>query len=164
MTIGRLILILPLLVALAAGCGKGNPNAPASISGKVTYKSKPVTGGMITFHTNDAGINQVPIMPDGTYSYEGLPVGELKVSIDTEALNPDRKKGQQYGGAQGKNMMSPGPEGVGKAPAGPPGMTEGTLQGEYVKIPPKYRDKATSGLTVTLSKGQNTNKDFELTD
>jgi hypothetical protein len=149
MTTGRLLLVLPLFLVLASGCTR-NPGAPASLSGKVTYKGTAVTGGTVTVHTKDGAGYSIPIKPDGTYSGTDLPAGDMVLTVETESVNKD-KKTPVYGGRAGGQSMSPVPEGV-KAGGG-----------GYVKIPAKYADKAKSGLTVTLSKGKQT-KDLELTD
>jgi hypothetical protein len=153
----RLSLLLPLGLLLLLGCGE-KKGAVARLSGTVKYKGTPVTAGTITFTAkgeggNPGGTYPVPITPDGTYSASQLPAGELAVAIETESANPkSRKSAADYGG--GKDMMkrSPMPEGVGGGP-----------KGTYVKIPDKYKDPKTSGLTVTVTNGKNT-KDFDLTD
>lgn len=153
----RLSLLLPIGLLLVLGCGE-TKGTVARLSGSVKYNGTPVTAGMITFTAKgeggDAGgTYPVPITPDGTYTTSQLPAGELQVSIETESANPKRPKaGQQYGGEKAQMKRSPPPEGVGSAP-----------KGTYVKIPPKYSDPKTSGLTVTVTNGKNT-KDFDLTD
>ncbi len=140
----------PLVVILIAGCGSSNPNAPASITGKVTYKNAPVTAGNIKFHAPDAGVYPTGINPDGTYSISDIPAGDLVVTIETESVN---LKKQSYGGGQGKDkQFSPMPEGANVV-----------AQGAYVKIPAKYSDKTKSDLKVTLKHGKQ-EKDFDLTD
>ena len=155
MTKGRLFFVLPFFLVLALGCGGSNRSAPASLSGKVTYKGSPVTAGMLTLYTNEAGVYSASLGADGTFSASDLPAGDAVVTVDTESANPNRKV-PQYGDKRGgdKGATSPPPEGV---------QTGGAAKGSYVKIPAKYSDKSKSGLTVTLTKGKN-QKDFELTD
>src|SRR5262245_681756 len=108
---GRLLLALPLVcgLLLLAGCKRGNPHAPARVTGKVTYKSAPVPGGTITFHAPDGTQYPTNIGPDGSYGVE-LPAGDLLVSVETESLNPDRKiptydeKNVRVGGADGEDV------------------------------------------------------------
>jgi hypothetical protein len=133
-----------------SGCNKGNPNAPSSVSGKVTYNNEPVTAGNVKFYTSEGAEYNCAIKPDGTYSGTDMPAGDLVVVIETESANKDIKK-PTYGGGGG--MQSP----VGK----PGESAQGG--GAYVKIPKKYSDKKTSGLKETLSKGKNT-KNFDLAD
>lgn len=155
----RLSLLLPLGFLLVLGCGE-TKGTVARLSGSVKYKGTPVTAGTITFTAkgeggDPSGSYPVPITTDGTYSTSQLPAGELAVAIETESINPkNRRSPEQYGRGRGKDMMkrSPAPEGVGTAP-----------KGTYVKIPDKYKDSKTSGLTVTVTSGKNT-KDFDLAD
>ena|SRR5258708_605019 len=150
MTKCRLLLAFPLVLGIIAGCNKGNPNAPASVSGKVTYKDKTLTAGTVIFQTSEGTLYACPIKADGTYSGTDMPAGELAVTVETESVNPN-KKAPQYGGKDRAGAMSPGPR------------DRNTDEGQYVKIPKKYEDKKTSPLTANLTKGKNT-KDFELTD
>jgi len=167
----RLFLLLPLVAAFAIGCGAKNPNAPAKVSGTVTYKGNKVTGGSLTFHTKDAGAYTCAIRADGTYSGVDLPAGELVVTVETESINPKTKMPEYKGGQDPRAAMYGGK--AGGAPKPPAGAKveaspkpEGSPESEetvYVKIPAKYNDPGKSGLTVTLAAGSNT-KDFDLTD
>lgn len=137
MNFGIRLLVLPvLLLAFVIGCGKGNARS-SEVSGKVTYKGQPVTGGNMTFFIGDAGY-PVTISPDGTYSVSQLPEGEATVVIDNEQLNP---KQPVYGGKTGGGM-SPVPEGRG----GP--------KGTYVALPAKYKNKDKTDLKVPLKTGK----------
>lgn len=156
---GRIVLACPLLLMLVVGlgCSKGNVNTPAKLSGSVKYKGGPVTGGTMTLLPEGGGAIPVTIKPDGTYAAQDLPVGTLKVVIETESMNPNKKGdpstyGQQGGGRGGSQSMSPIPTGRSTAAGG-----------TYVKIPEKYSDVKSSGLSVTLQKGDNSH-DFDLTD
>jgi hypothetical protein len=156
----RIISVLPLVVVISFGCSKsGLPNS-ARVSGNVTYKgkdgvAKPVTAGTLIFFTKNAGNYPIVIRADGTYSTSDIPLGEIVVTVETESANP-KNKPPEYGGGKDdekKPKFSPRPDsakGGGKA-------------GAYVKIPQKYADKKTSGLTVTLNAGAQ-KQDFELTD
>lgn len=150
------LLSIGALLGLACGCGTStNPNIPATITGKVTYKGTPLTGGNMLFY-GEAGAYPAAIGTDGTYVGREFPIGEMTITIETETLNPDRKTAKPYPG-KGKaktdkvEMFRPPPEG--STPAA----------NTYVKIPAKYADKTKSGLTVNLVRGNQT-KDFELTD
>jgi hypothetical protein len=149
---GRFLLASPLVLLFALGCSPDNPNAPASLSGKVTYNNKPVTGGSVAIIAKDGGTIVRPIMQDGTYSATDLPVGEAAITVETETVNPDRKM-PEYGGGR-KDAVSP-------RPAGAPGSATGS--GAYVKIPDKYSKKETSGFSTNLKAGRNT-MDLPLAD
>jgi hypothetical protein len=138
-----------LAVVLVLGCG-GNPNAATSVSGKVSYKDAPVTGGTMHFKHADGGMLTTTINSDGTYQLSGIPPGKYLVTIETESLNPEKKA--QYGGGRGKMREGPRPQIASSAPTG-----------TYVKIPAKYASEQNSGLDISLDKGKQT-KDFPLTD
>ena len=160
--------------AVVVGCQKGNPNAPAKISGRVSYKGSSVTCGSVILTAKDGGSSVgLAIAADGTYTGSDLPIGEMIVTIETESANPDRKtpdyKGGSsipLGGAGGGGGMYGG-KGVGggmqqkKGAEFSPGQP--TAAGAYMKIPSKYADPKTSGLTVTLERGSQT-KNFDLND
>jgi len=151
-TKARLFLILPLAsLFLVLGCRRGNPNAPVSVTGKVSYKGQPVTAGTLVFHTDSNAAYPGTINSDGTYAAHQIPSGPMVVTIETESANPGRKMAT-YGGGKGKGMLGPMPEG-----------RTASSGGAYVKIPSKYADKKTSPLKVTLTDGKQTH-DFELTD
>jgi len=150
-TIRRLVLPALLLV-LVIGCG-GPSQRSAELSGTVKYQGKPVTGGNMTLFIGDAGY-PVTIDANGSFSANQLPPGEAVVTVDTEALNPNKPK---YPGSGGGKDRSGG--GMGHVPEGKGGASPGT----YVKVPPKYHNKDKSDLRVTLKAGKN-QKDFELTD
>lgn len=162
-----------LIAALTLiGCKSDNSNYPVKVSGKVSYNGNTVGGGTVTFYTADGAPIQAPISPDGTYVFPSLPEGTFGVTIESESVNPSQKK-ETYGGvAGGGGMTGKYGKGGGGAQAAPKGkkaenspVPEGAQTGDptYVKIPAKYKDKATSGLSVTLKKGDQTHN-FDLTD
>lgn len=151
LTNGRILLVVPLCLALVAGCGS-NKSTPSKITGHVKYKGDPVTGGSITFYADKGGAYPALIDPDGTYSIADVPAGPMKVSIETDSIK-NRDKKVTYGDNRGHvQQMSPSPEGA-----------EAGVPPKYVKIPPKYKDPQTSGLTYDVKYGKQS-KDFELTD
>jgi hypothetical protein len=150
-TIDRLMRIFPLFLVLAFGCGSNNPNAPASVSGEVTYKGSPVRGGTVTFHSQDAGSYKVMIHPDGTYSGTDLPAGEMLATIETESAKTIADK-SAYGDYENYKLSPP-----------PDGRKTTSTSGQYVEIPEKYANKNRSGLKVTLTSGRQTHN-FDLTE
>lgn len=151
----RILLAIPALVIFALGCSGGgkNPNAPASVSGEVTYKGQKLGGGTITLYFEKTETT-LTITSDGTFTGSDLPSGEVLVSIETDSV-----KGQgttsaagERGGAGQKRTFSPAPPDVAGGAAS---------QATYVKIPDKYKNKNKSGLTWDLKPGRNT-KVFEL--
>src|SRR5262249_6874919 len=152
MTKTRLILVLLLpLVILAWGCGSKNPNLPAQVSGFVSYKGVALKGGKVIFLSRETNASfSAQIDKDGAYRIEDLPAGEMEVAVDTESVNPERKKKNQPDGQrrmrQFKNYRPPG---------SPPPPSEAEAKEAYRPIPKKYSNPKTSGLTATLKEGKN---------
>lgn len=160
---------------IVVGCAPSNPNAPARLTGRVTYNGSAVTGGTVTFHPKDGGSFSVGIAADGTYTAFDVIEGEMGVTVETESINPNKKMPEYKGGSSsgpgkmyGQGKFGPkSPSGSG-APGGKgaqmgPAPEGANIQTVYMKIPAKYAKPETSGLSVTLKKGEQT-KDFELTD
>ncbi len=155
-----------LMGLVSIGCGGGVANAPSHISGKVTYKGAPVTGGNIGFAAVDGmGSGSASIKSDGTYSANDIPAGEMIVTVETESINPGTKTVEYKGG----NTKMPGGGGgsgsgtVKKMVSSPKPSYASKGESVYVKIPAKYAKKTSSTLKTTLKPGKNT-ADFELTD
>jgi hypothetical protein len=144
---------------LILGCGG---TKTAKVHGKVVYSGKPVTGGQIAFFSaDDTKINpsRGVINEDGTFTVEKVPVGRVKVSVDTRGL---KEGGRGVPGMpdQGKQMMPPGGisdemkqkmEGAGKSIS--PGTVK--ISGTYVAIPAKFTDPEKSGLSFDINSGDN---------
>jgi hypothetical protein len=79
MSRARLFLPAVLLVALC-GCG-----GPATVSGKVTYRGRPVLSGSVIFLNQDGTARTGVIQPDGSYSVEGVARGRARIGV----LSPD---------------------------------------------------------------------------
>ena len=136
-----------LALAALAGCGDGSK---ATVSGKVTYKGAPVTGGTLTLYPSSGTPYPVNIGTNGTFNVGDAPVGTMGVAINTD--NVPTTAGYQ---------MSPGVTPPKDMPA-PPQMDTSNMPKKVV-IPQKYGDPKTSGLTWDVKGGKNT-KDFDLTD
>lgn len=169
-SIRRFLGLLTVFLLILSGCSK-NSQTPCSVSGKVTYKGQPVTGGGIAFHRTQEELQGgygFTINPDGTYTGSSMPAEEYIVTIETESINKDRPP---------PTYQPRGPAGMGKvggvkmdADSYRKKMQEmGKMpsvneeQGKYVKIPAKYGDRKTSPLKAKLDNGSN-KKDFDLTD
>ncbi len=154
------VLGLGTLFVFMVGCNDGVANAPCNVSGKVTYKGAPVTGGNLTFWCKEGGSYSASLDASGKYTTANLPAGDAVVSVETETTNPNRKTenysggnnkvGQSDSGAPKKMTASPIPEYAKKSVI------------TYVKIPAKY-GKKDSPLTTTLKPGSN-KADFDLVD
>jgi hypothetical protein len=72
------------------------PSAPAqgdktgTVSGKIVYQGKPLTDGFVNFNTPDFKTS-AKINADGTYRVRRLPVGPVKVSIESKTVAIPRK-------------------------------------------------------------------------
>ena len=150
-------LTLAAALALVCGCGGSNPNIPATISGRVTYKGTPLPGGNMLFTSQGGGAYPASIGTNGEYTGREFPVGDMTVTIETETLNPERKMAKPYPGkGKGKDKVD-----MFSSAARPEAVTQAAST--YMKVPAKYADAAKSGLKVTLKAGKQT-QDFELTD
>jgi hypothetical protein len=148
-----------LLLSLAA-CGPKNRQAPARVSGMVTYKGEALKAGSISFFSLDEkGQYNSTIGPDGTYEISDVPVGTYDVAVETESLNPGNKP-PVYGGARGAQLAGQQAKAMGMGTASP---NSPELAGRYKPIPKKYANRKTSGLSATLTGGRQT-KSFDLTD
>jgi hypothetical protein len=125
-------LVAAALVALTAtGCG-----GRGDVSGKVTYKGKPLVWGTVQFEGSDNLVKQGNINSDGTYSVRGVAAGEARAAVSS--INPKSSDFQLRRGERGPRT-TPRPEVKGWFP-----------------IPEKYDTPFKSGLTYTVKSGQNT--------
>lgn len=129
-----------------AGCGPRT----GVVSGEVTFKGKPVPGGLLTFRPADPAMNSVAyeLDRDGKFKIE-LPVGEAMICIDNREFEPHPAT----------------------APAIPPGMNlppdvlksmqastkeSSKVSDRWVKLPEKYYQIETSGLKIVVKGGEQT--------
>jgi hypothetical protein len=87
--------ILPVL-ALVAGCADAlgpEPMETTRVTGRIRYGTDPVRGGWVEFMPIQGTIGlmrSAPIRPDGTFSAEKVPVGEVAVGINAAPI-PQRR-------------------------------------------------------------------------
>jgi hypothetical protein len=138
-------LSIVLFGAWTAGCGGGGAKT-APVSGRVTYKGKPVAKANVSFTPAEGASRAATGLTDDGGNYklgsfaasDGAPPGQYRVTI--QAHGPDR----------------PAKPGEGS------GMPGETIPGDPI-IPLKYFKPDTSGLTFEVKRGSN-RADFELTD
>jgi hypothetical protein len=148
MGLGRWAVSLALGVVVgAAGCAVGG-SSTGTVTGKVTYKGGPVKGGNVYFFVDDKNPGVGEIQEDGTYKAERVPVGNAKVSVDTESMKPP----MGMPAAAAKKYTAPPPDPKVKTEAYVP-PDPGERAKRYVKIPEKYIDPERSGLTYTVKTG-----------
>lgn len=130
--------VLMVLSVIATGCGGGMPMG--KVTGKVTFKGRPVGEGTVRFQPKLGPAAAGPLSSDGSYElttktpHDGTVVGSHTVTI--QPLMPF-------------NMDMESRKIISKPKA--------------IPIPEKYRDPATSGLTAEVKSGQN-EVNFEIGD
>ncbi|HEV3446069.1 MAG TPA: hypothetical protein VG099_15615 [Gemmataceae bacterium] len=146
-TSGRFAALLALL-ALFALVGCGGSGAQGKLTGKVLYKGKPVTGGSVIFRPSSASENTVTARIDPTGNYTAtVPAGVVKIAVDNRELQPPE--------ATAKKEPRPNLPKVGNVPADTPDprVKPQKPAGTYIKLPDKYHDVASSGLSYTVKSG-----------
>ena len=136
----RSVRILAVLVATAAaGCGASK----GDVSGTVRFKEAPLPSGRIVFIC-EGGDRPVltGTIKDGAYAFSGVPVGPVKVTLQTFEFKSTPVPNQP------KDIT-------------PPGGGEAMAAGKYVPIPPRYGSAEGSGLTFHVTGGKQT-QNFDL--
>jgi len=102
------------------------------VEGHVTYKGKPLEAGTIQFHPEKGKPIILKLQADGVYKGKDVPVGEVRVTVETESVNPARAKdGDKKDAAPAKDT-------------------------KYQPIPVKFAKPDTSGLIAEVKKGKQT--------
>lgn len=124
-----------LLMLAAKGCDSGPPTG--RVKGKVTFKGKPVTEGLVTFlNPKEGGAAEAYLTPDGSYAVSNpVVVGEYLVVITPLSVVVDTDPG--------------------KTPPSP-------VEKPAPDIPKKYRTPGTSPLKANVQAGEN-EFNFEMT-
>jgi hypothetical protein len=132
--LSRFALAVALVLLLCLPVLADKPAAPVVVEGKVTYKGKPLPAGTIAFHPAKGKPVKAVIKEDGSYTAKDVPVGQVRVTIETESVKKAAKKKDK----------------VEKAP-------------KYVAIPLKYGDPKTTPLVVEVKAGRQI-ADIQLND
>ncbi len=133
-----------LLCGVLSGCGDSRPKVERGIvRGTVKFGDKPVTDGIVRFESAKGVSQGAELGPDGKYEVKthesvGLPPDTYQVSIVP-----------RIGPAPGEVLLVQEPP-------------QASDEKEFPHIPPKVRDFATSGLSITVSVGENPAFDFDL--
>jgi hypothetical protein len=122
-------IVLVLLLG-AFGCGRGD------VSGRVTYKGKPLVWGTVQMEGSDKILKQGNIKSDGTYAIHGVATGDAGVAVSS--LNPKSSDFQPI-------------QREGRPPRKPRPVVEG-----WFPIPGEYQDLVKPKLSFTVKSGKNT--------
>lgn len=135
-------LMIPAVVAIAlCGCG----GSVGVVKGTVSMKGTLLSQGRVSLTNGKGYMETVDIQPDGSYRFENVPVGTLKIGVESpdpvelKRLDAERKKAEKAGmPMRGANN----PITIGD-PA------------KWIPIPARYAIPEDSGLTVEVSSGEN---------
>jgi hypothetical protein len=136
----RLGLALLLLFG-AAGC-----SSYGTVSGKVSHKGQTLGGGTVVFFSPGKGSVPAQISPDGSYTIAKVPIGPVKISVETASAKP----------AAAPKGMTPPPGAANVPPDAANSPVYGGQKssgGKYVPIPENYGDPEKSGLSYTVQSG-----------
>jgi hypothetical protein len=128
-----------LIVSCSGSRERKLPESGATLEGTVTYNGQALEFAMILVQGPD-GAATAYIGDDGKYKVENVPLGPVKIGVNTSAAR---------GQFQSK-MMS------GNKEAADPGKSKRLSAPRFVDVPPKFFEPETSGLTRTIEKGVNT--------
>ncbi len=132
------------VVLLAGGCAPGQ----GDVSGQVTFKGRPVTSGVISFHCQDGRRDVFNArIQDGRYAIQGIPEGETLVTVVGQTGQAEKP--------------APAPEKPGGAGDGAP-AADPALQTMVNTLPRRYADPDQSGLNFRVGAGAQTH-DLDLT-
>lgn len=136
------VLLLGFLV-LAVGCGGPDYKARAVVSGKVTFKDKPLTAGTVMFYGDHNITATASIGSDGVYLMRDAPIGDVRITVTVPKMP-----------AGGMKHLKDAPKGP-RMPGDPEPSPE-EFPKEVVAIPPRYGQVETSGLKYTVTRGEQT--------
>jgi hypothetical protein len=71
----------PSLVLALTALGLSGCSSKGSVSGKVYYKDKEVTSGVVTFMQGNRSLGTATIQPDGSYSLKSIAKGEATIIV-----------------------------------------------------------------------------------
>jgi len=138
--------LIVFLLLLSAGC-----SSKGAVTGKVLYQGKPLPGGTVTFFCGSKGTFTSPIKEDGSYNVDKVPAGDVKIGVETQSLNRNRGAIPKMPDGYKEKFKSMIPQDV-DAGEVMPGFA--SSPGKYVSIPEHYSDPEKSGLTYTVTGGQ----------
>jgi hypothetical protein len=128
-----------LVIAITAGCGSG----AIDITGKVTYKDKPIVYGTVILVDSSSLPRSGVLQPDGSFKIVGIMPGTAKVAVSSPSPpGSEQPKAKKNFGRDADDDDKPPP------PSVPPASPE-VIAG-WVALPEKYGDPAKSEMTVEV--------------
>jgi hypothetical protein len=148
----RLVVLASVLFLV--GCSDASRQQQAEVSGTVTYRGKPLPGGIVMFISDKGFQNSATIDENGHYTIL-VSVGSNKITVDNRLLNKNKQTPAPRVKADDNRLQKksqPIPESPRLKP--PEGTTqETTLAGTYVPIRESYASAESSGLVYTVVTG-----------
>src|SRR5947209_7685518 len=133
---GGVALVLIGVMGMTGGARK------SEVTGKVTYKGKPVVyGAVILVSTDGLTAAAGPIQPDGTYTVTGMKPGEVRVGVISR--NPSAQQRQHN--LRWAKITRPVEQAALKAKVD---------FKKWFKLPEKFEEPETSGVSFVLKGGQ----------
>lgn len=139
----RLPVWVVLLLPVLAGCGG---KRTGFVTGKVTFRGQPVTSGAVTFYSEDGRVDSGQLSIEGNYTIAQAPRGVVKVTVVPGQPRPAPKL----------NKSVPGGVSSVEHPKTEQPPTHGARAGAPPNFPKKYHDPDKSGLTYTVTGGEQT--------
>lgn len=127
------------------GCGD---TPRATVRGKVTYQGKPLPDMLVVFLAKDNKTHSVPLKPDGTYEVTGVALGPVRVSVQQSGPRPTVKADPDLTRPAAKAAKASVADE--KASFRPPDPEPGTGKAAGVRLPYRYADPESSGLSFDL--------------
>ena len=87
-TFGVGVAVVLLVVAVRPTAAEDRKPATGSVEGKVSYKGKPLPGGIVGFHLASGKLVLVKLKADGSYRVPVVPVGAAKITVETKPAKP----------------------------------------------------------------------------
>ncbi len=131
------------LMTMIGGCSKPPDSTDhIEVTGKVLFKGKPLPGGQVNFVAVKGGFaSSGHIDENGNYKIMA-PIGEVTITVSNSMLH-SRKGAAAKGPGAPKDIPHPKQSVAEDQP----------IKGEWVQIPSRYEDSATSDLKYTVTPG-----------
>jgi hypothetical protein len=142
---GGIVALGALIIGLSAFASGGG----ATVCGHVTMQGRPVIWGSVVLAGLDGQSVPGRIQPDGTYTVENAPVGEVVVTV----ISPDPLVDHYKTQIRSSRVAVP----VNEWAACP------VDRQQWFVVPKKYENAATSDLKLTVKRGNNPDMDLTLT-